>query len=443
MMNLDEIAKRIKEPQLCGSSDIEHFDQLSEKYPYAQAFSILYLKALSTNNDVRFDDELQHHAYRITDRMRLFQLINEKENANTSLTTIETNSIDNEKNEVETPIIPSLEISQLHKDEIIEDKTIELNEIEKNSEKEAIKANTEEEIVVETVNEPVNVFSPTEKEDEITPFLSDENTSIRQDTDEFEFAPDFSIEFDEITIENCEDEEHSSVGQTETSILNFDTKIEEKESIDTLKFDVSVLEIDMLSHAVASNYILEPLANDESEKRIEEKVKDKIELEDKGEVGYRDESESESEIKEEPPNSSKKAFSSWLKSNKNNIRSDEDDESKSKADFLVDQFLKDGPSISRPQKESMRELQDERKETDQTDFFEEKPKTEFFSPIKKAKLSLDENSLPVSETLAKIFVAQGNFPKAIYAYEQLIVIYPEKKIFFANQIEALTKKLNT
>ena len=56
---------------------------------------------------------------------------------------------------------------------------------------------------------------------------------------------------------------------------------------------------------------------------------------------------------------------------------------------------------------------------------------------------MDENSLPVSETLAKIFAAQGNFPKAIYAYEQLIVIYPEKKIFFANQIEELTKKINT
>jgi len=71
----------------------------------------------------------------------------------------------------------------------------------------------------------------------------------------------------------------------------------------------------------------------------------------------------------------------------------------------------------------------------------EKPKREFYSPSKKAKESIDGNKMPVSETLAKIFVLQGNYPKAIYVYEQLIIIFPEKKNIFASQIKQLSKKL--
>jgi hypothetical protein len=44
--------------------------------------------------------------------------------------------------------------------------------------------------------------------------------------------------------------------------------------------------------------------------------------------------------------------------------------------------------------------------------------------------------------LASILALQGNFPKAIVAYEQLILTNPEKKVFFASQIEELQKKLN-
>jgi hypothetical protein len=73
----------------------------------------------------------------------------------------------------------------------------------------------------------------------------------------------------------------------------------------------------------------------------------------------------------------------------------------------------------------------------------EKPKKEFFSPAKKAKESVDENKMPVSETLAQVFALQGNINKAIHVYEQLILIFPEKKSFFASQIRTLKRKLNS
>ena len=71
----------------------------------------------------------------------------------------------------------------------------------------------------------------------------------------------------------------------------------------------------------------------------------------------------------------------------------------------------------------------------------EKPKVPFFSPVKKAKESLGIENLPVSETLAKVFESQGNYTMAKTTYEQLILIFPEKKSFFADQIQKLNNKL--
>jgi hypothetical protein len=70
----------------------------------------------------------------------------------------------------------------------------------------------------------------------------------------------------------------------------------------------------------------------------------------------------------------------------------------------------------------------------------ERPTVDFYSPIKKAKESVNSENIPVSETLAKIFVIQGNYPKAVQIYEQLILTFPEKKAYFAGQIKKLTKK---
>ncbi len=71
----------------------------------------------------------------------------------------------------------------------------------------------------------------------------------------------------------------------------------------------------------------------------------------------------------------------------------------------------------------------------------EKPKKDFFKPQAKAKESIAKKNLPVSETLAKVFESQGNYLMAISTYEQLILIFPEKKIFFANQIEKIKSKI--
>lgn len=65
------------------------------------------------------------------------------------------------------------------------------------------------------------------------------------------------------------------------------------------------------------------------------------------------------------------------------------------------------------------------------------PKAEFYTPQEAAKRSLDDSAGMVTETLAKVYVKQGNLPKAIEAYHKLALKYPEKSAFFA----ALAKEL--
>jgi len=84
---------------------------------------------------------------------------------------------------------------------------------------------------------------------------------------------------------------------------------------------------------------------------------------------------------------------------------------------LIDKFIREEPKITRP-------------------------KAEFYSPVNMAKQSVADDITFVSETLAKIYVLQGNYVKALHAYENLRLKYPEKRLYFASQIKNLRKLIN-
>jgi hypothetical protein len=60
----------------------------------------------------------------------------------------------------------------------------------------------------------------------------------------------------------------------------------------------------------------------------------------------------------------------------------------------------------------------------------------------KAKKSAVDTQIPVSETLAAIYVKQKLFNKGIEAYEKLSLKYPEKKAYFASLIEEIKSEIN-
>ena len=61
-------------------------------------------------------------------------------------------------------------------------------------------------------------------------------------------------------------------------------------------------------------------------------------------------------------------------------------------------------------------------------------------------IDLDDNSNEndefITETLARIYMKQGLYQKAINAFQRLSLKYPEKSVYFARQIEEVTNLLN-
>ncbi|MBL7883532.1 MAG: hypothetical protein JNL69_05655 [Bacteroidia bacterium] len=116
------------------------------------------------------------------------------------------------------------------------------------------------------------------------------------------------------------------------------------------------------------------------------------------------------------------SFTDWLKlvdkGEKQSVEEQKELNSKQPSAFdLIDKFIREEPKISRP-------------------------KAEFFNPVNIAKQSVADDITFVSETLAKIYVLQGNYAKAIQAYENLRLKYPEKRLYFASQIKNLRKLIN-
>lgn len=323
MLSVVEISNRIKNPNLVAPSDLSTLQELSDKYPYAQLFSILYLKSLSKAGDPRFEEELRRHSFRISDRVQLYNLIQNHE--------------DNQS------------ISVSEKSEIIETATI----------------------VEEKRNETILEFQE-------------------------EFESVIEEESEVIILVHAEEEEINSIS-TEETIEVEQIHIEANDN----------LEESILHHAFAANYRLDELTDEEIENlevRAEKKEETKI-----------------LPITEKADHKTS-SFTTWLKSNNN--YSEGDSEDKKAINAVVEDFSDFDPS------------------SDLLFGEVEKPKTEFYSPAKKARKSLEENELPVSETLAKIYVMQGNYPQAISAYKQLSLSFPEKNIFFAHLIEDLEKKIN-
>jgi hypothetical protein len=348
ILNKTTINQRLFNQKGLDENMLLEFKELIAVYPYASIFAIAYLEGLKHSGDIHFEGELLKHAFKISNRQVLHQLLSQE---------------------------------QVEEEEVIENIPIDT----------AIEIEEEQPLIIETEEEVI----------ENIPI----DTAI-----EIEEEQPLMVETEEEVIENIPidtaieiEEEQPLMVETEEEVIEnipIDTAIEIEEEqplmVETEKVETITDELETLIKSSVANTVFIKEFNEDGEKL-------KIAAE---------EAASSEPIVEQPTTKTEtatvdvhpKSFNNWLKM----------------ADF----------------KEN-----NEKEERSSTMIPIEKQKRDFYSPIKKAKESIDENKMPVSETLAKIFILQGNYPKAIYVYEQLILLYPEKKNIFATQIKHLSIKL--
>ncbi|MCE3295467.1 MAG: hypothetical protein K0R65_1181 [Crocinitomicaceae bacterium] len=331
-MNLESLYQKIRQPETLDSADLPALKDLCAKYPYAQLFSVLYLKALAQSKDLHFEDELQQHAYKITDRAKLYELIHENSGSDQEITALP---------------------------------------MEEDFNKESVQPQHEE-----TAADEHPIIGETAQAQQLTP-----QPGENQESEAFEQTK-------HAVSQSAEDQEIPSE--------------EEKPAAAGIR-EIDELDKEILSSVMATAYSLE--------------------LEEKQHEDQQNKDVAKPESIPTPPDEDPKrdlnqsrSFTSWLKLASETTQ--DQPKAEKESDKIIEKFIREEPERF-------------------------KPKTEFYSAPKKAKESISEGKLIYTETLANIYALQGNYPKAITAFQQLMLTIPEKKLYFAQKIEELNKKINS
>ncbi|WP_306640307.1 hypothetical protein [Sanyastnella coralliicola] len=233
-------------------------------------------------------------------------------------------------------------------------------------------------------------------------------------------------------LELKEEVELESKGEEEVRGAHVRPPEEEAPSTRTKLEDFDPIQQGVILEAITSTIVLE--SQEETEEEEKEELEEELREETGGDAYIRPpQPNSETETTVTPPttevnSSSRKIqeghsdgaqlspFAAWLvKNNSAKKRSvpplgDENQEERKQA--LIDRFIEEDPKIT-PRRAAE------------------------FTTHDLAKMSVVEDEEMVTETMAKIYAMQGNQRKAIKAYKLLSLKFPEKSIYFANQIKKL------
>lgn len=77
-MTPEQFFKYIEYPELLDDRSLAELDELLKEYPYFQSARLLYVKNLKNQGSIKYDRELRRTAIWVTDRRKLFYLLDER-----------------------------------------------------------------------------------------------------------------------------------------------------------------------------------------------------------------------------------------------------------------------------------------------------------------------------------------------------------------------------
>lgn len=396
-MNQEKLSHIATFPSEITAEDARELDELTRNFPFFTLPYVLLTKFYSNSNDYRFEETLHKTALRVPDRKWLFEFLHQvPAEVNEATEVTETVEQDFQPFEINPGV-----------SEIAEELTADLDatppeneqdiEAEKSGEKFHFSDNPEMTVSPETKeSEGLLITADVSESAEELDFVVQGNM-IEIDKEISQITEDFPV-YDEIISFDPENypESESPAG---IEVLHV------KESSEIPDINLPAL---MVTPDIGESKDLISEGSEDTKKEVNP-VKPILTT---GAV-YNIEDYYPAVKSTEPPSD----FFSWL-SKPDYEKSDGLEETAAKKENkkteLIDRFIKNNPSVSRP-------------------------KAEFYNAADVAKRSESLPTAIVTETLATVYIKQENYSGAIRIYESLILKFPEKRAYFAALIEKIKK----